>query len=94
MNERIKIDAVSIPVPCRGPGNAIRHKEVAFDVYRVDDHFEAEPTCSMQDRVLANIPPGLAFDYRDGRPRSLRANDGNMQVIHGLVQELAKRSRI
>lgn len=94
MEDRVKLDAVRIPVPLRGPGNTIRQKEVEFEVYLVAGHFEAVPTCSTQDRVLANIPPQLAFEYHDGRPRSLRANDRNMHVINGLVQELARRSRL
>jgi hypothetical protein len=94
MEDKVKLDAVRIAVPLRGPGNTIRQKEVEFDVYRVDSHFEAVPTCSVQDRILANIPAQLAFEYRDGRPRSLRPNDGNRQVIHDLVEELVSRSRI
>lgn len=94
MDTKVKIDAVRIPVPLRGPGNTIRQKEVEFEVYRVDGHFEAVPTCSVQERILANIPAQLAFEYSDGRPRSLRPNDGNRQVINDLVQELVSRSRL
>lgn len=94
MDSRVKLDAVRIAVPLRGPGNTIRQREVEFDVYRVEGHYEAVPVCSVQERVLANIPPQLSFEYCDGRPRSLRANDGNMHVINGLVQELERRSRL
>jgi hypothetical protein len=95
MENKVKIDSVNISVPFRGPGNAIRQKEIGFDVYKVYGHFEAVPTCDQQDRVLASIPARLDFDCRDGKPYSLRGKrDGNMQVISDLVEELTRRKVI
>ena len=93
MESKIKIDAVNIPVPFRGPGNIIKQKEIRFDIYKVDGHYEAVPVCSEQDRVLASIPSQLSFDYKDGKPHSLWGpRDGNLHVIKDLVEELHKRN--
>ena len=95
MTEKIKIDSFPIKVPFRGPGNVVAYKEVDFDIYKLDGHFEAVPLCSQQDRVLASIPPQLTFKVDGGKAQSPKGiKDGNQGLLNDLAQELVNRQLV
>ncbi|MDQ3844426.1 MAG: hypothetical protein M3342_10490 [Bacteroidota bacterium] len=89
MESREKIASVTINVPFRSAGNIIKNRTMEFEVWKENAYYKAIPLCSYQDRVLANLPPELVFEYRDGNASSTRGiKDGNIQVIRDIALQL------
>jgi hypothetical protein len=61
---------------------------VDFDLYKGESHYSLIPQLTNDERRIANLPESLDFNLVDGRPISLRKNDGNFHVIEDAVRKL------
>ena len=93
MTQREKITSLTVKVPYHGSGNVIREREVSFDIFKQDGSYSAVPDLDLSERRLANLPPELSFEYKEGRHISKRGNmDGNLHVIQNIVAALKERN--
>ena len=90
-----KIASVNVAVPYKGPGNIIRQNTVLFDVYSLENHYNAMPLLNEDERRIANLPHELLFNCENGKPISHRGSlDGNFRAIEDIVHQLQKQKLI
>ncbi|TDH18404.1 hypothetical protein EXU57_23355 [Segetibacter sp. 3557_3] len=90
-----KLGIHTVPVPIKGPGNAIMQKEVQFEVTESQDVLTAVPMLSTDEMVIANLPDALHFRIVDGQPVSTKGpHDGNFHVIQDLAALLNYQSSL
>lgn len=66
----------------------VRQKAVAFEIFK-DGHFIARPKLSLEEMRVADLPPELVFDLRQGKAFSCRGKkDGKLTVIEDLGNAL------
>jgi hypothetical protein len=81
----MKITSVTISVPAHFPGNSIIQKPVEFDVFKEEGVFKVIPLLDEDQRRLANLPPELKFEYKEGKLVSMRGpRDGNLHVLQAI----------
>ena len=94
MNEH-KITTLTIMVPYRSAGNVIKQHPVQLEIFKDENAFRAMPLLSEDERTIANLPPNLLFEYKDGKIISSRGNrDGNFHVLRDIVEVLKEESLI
>lgn len=87
-----KLSTISMPVPYKGPGNAISQKMVSFDVLKGEDHYALAPILNDDERRIANLPMLLEFTIENGTPVSMRGiKDGNFHVIESAVKIIREK---
>lgn len=84
-----KIASYTIEVPYRSTGNIISNKNIDFDIYKDGMQYKAMPLCSLDERRIANLPPELIFEIKQGKPESIRGiKEGNLELIKKIAGQL------
>jgi hypothetical protein len=90
-----KIANFTIEVPYRSTGNIIINKNIDFDIYKDGVQYMAAPLCEMEERRIANLPPELIFEMKNGKPQSNRGiREGNTEVIKRIADQLNDKGLI
>jgi hypothetical protein len=84
-----KIASFTIEVPYRTAGNMIMNKDIDFDVFKDGSQYKAAALCGLDERRVASLPPELIFEFKNGKPESIRGNnEGNVEVIRRIAGHL------
>lgn len=90
-----KIKNITIQVPLKSSGGIIHQRDVDFEVYELDSHYNLTPCLSADERRVLNLPEELNFVMEDGKPKSLRGiMDGNFHVIQDAVKLLKEEREL
>jgi hypothetical protein len=90
-----KIANLTIAIPYKRAGNVIIQEPVNFDLYREENLYSLIPCLSEDEIRIANLPPQLQFEMKDGEPVSLRGKrDGNLHVIQDAVKQLQEHKQV
>ncbi len=86
---------IEVPVPYKGPGNAIIQKNVLFDLYRENEIWSLVPRLSENERRIANLPEALRFYLRGDRAEPERGSrEGNLHVIEDALARLREKGQM
>lgn len=95
MGNNYFIGKINIAVGFRASGGVIHNRPLDFDIFRQDGHYAAIPTCSEDDRRLANLPSVLEFNINAHGVESMRGiKDGNLTLIEDIAATLEKNGMI
>ena len=90
-----KITNIKVLVPYKSAGGIINQKEVAFDVFKFEEHYSLKPCLSKNELEVANLPEELKFIIEKGKPVSLRGKlDGNFHVIQDAFKLLTQQDQL